>query len=158
VTDIVQRIIDAMGDAIRNQEAAITCDAGRLAGVTPELALSNVGVMQTARRLSRASVRVVAPFCGAGEGAPSDPAQRYPTGRHDGGSHPAAQGEHQPPTRPRHHPQHRRDGVVAARSRRLTVPGDGRAWDATRLRDGPFPVHSAGGALLARRTGEEPAA
>jgi hypothetical protein len=43
MTDLVQTLINAMAEAVHNQEPAITADAGRLKSITLELELANNG-------------------------------------------------------------------------------------------------------------------
>jgi hypothetical protein len=45
VNDLVQTIINAMAEAVNNQQAAITADAGVLRGITLELQLANNGAV-----------------------------------------------------------------------------------------------------------------
>ena len=43
MTNLVETLIEAAASAIRNQQTALTSDAGRLKSITIELELSNAG-------------------------------------------------------------------------------------------------------------------
>ncbi|MND06410.1 hypothetical protein D3C83_277660 [compost metagenome] len=45
MTDLVETLVSAAADAIRNQSPSITSDAGRLKSITIELEISNVGAV-----------------------------------------------------------------------------------------------------------------